>query len=400
MEEKKKVTFSDYLSILLKWRKFLIINMFIIGIISLGISFAIPKTYKATSTLSLSSSSESGMSGLGALLSGGNSALSMGAKLLGVTSGNEDIIYAILNSRSLLAKVVKKYNLVDYYSTSDSSIDRTINSFLGDAIFDASEYGFIQVSVIYEDPVIAAEMVNYIVSQTDSINIEFNILQAKRNREFIEKRFIQNKNDLKGAEEEFAEFQKKYGVFSVEDQIKMSVEISAEVEAQLLEKQIALSVLKNQVNPNPFMIKSIEDEINAVQHEVNKIRKGESNIDLMIPFKDVPDLQVKYLRLFREIEIQTKVLEFIYPLYEQALMDENKSMPTLFTIDEAVPPDMKYGPKRALIILGISSLFFFLFLFIVTKGENIISLKEPRNRIQEMEISFYNSLIKFYKLRF
>lgn len=400
MEEKKKVTFSDYLSILLKWRKFLIINIFIIGIISLGISFAIPKTYKATSTLSLSSSSESGMSGLGALLSGGNSALSMGAKLLGVTSGNEDIIYAILNSRSLLAKVVKKYNLVDYYSTSDSSIDRTINSFLGDAIFDASEYGFIQVSVIYEDPVIAAEMVNYIVSQTDSINIEFNILQAKRNREFIEKRFIQNKNDLKGAEEEFAEFQKKYGVFSVEDQIKMSVEISAEVEAQLLEKQIALSVLKNQVNPNPFMIKSIEDEINAVQHEVNKIRKGESNIDLMIPFKDVPDLQVKYLRLFREIEIQTKVLEFIYPLYEQALMDENKSMPTLFTIDEAVPPDMKYGPKRALIILGISSLFFFLFLFIVTKGENIISLKEPRNRIQEMEISFYNSLIKFYKLRF
>ena len=399
MEENKKVTFSDYLSILLKWKKFIIINMVLVGIISLGISFAIPKTYKATATLSLAANSEGGMSGLGALLSGGNSTISMGAKLLGVTSGNEDIIYAILNSRSLLAKVVQKYDLIDYYGTSDSSIDRTINSFLGDAIFDASEYGFIQVSIIYEDPFVAADMVNYIVNQADSINIEFNIMQSKRNREFIEKRFIQNKNDLKTAEEEFAEFQRKYGVFSVEDQLKMSVEISAGVEAQLLEKQIALNVLKNQVNPNPFLIKSMQDEISAIQKEVNKIRKGTSDIELMIPFKDIPDLQVKYLRLFREIEIQTKVLEFIYPLYEQALMDENKSMPTLFTIDEAVPPDMKYGPKRAFIVLGISSIFFFLFVFIVTKGEIILQIKEPKNRIQEMELTFYKKLNNFYRLR-
>lgn len=46
IKEKKEVTFTDYLSVLLKWKKFLIINLLLIGIITTGITFLIPEKFK------------------------------------------------------------------------------------------------------------------------------------------------------------------------------------------------------------------------------------------------------------------------------------------------------------------------------------------------------------------
>ncbi len=42
------------------------------------------------------------------------------------------------------------------------------------------------------------------------------------------------------------------------------------------------------------------------------------------------------------------------PMYEQAKVEEQKSIPTIMVIDKAVPPELKYSPKRSVIILGFS----------------------------------------------
>ena len=399
VNEKKEVEFSDYLSIIFKWRKLIIMNMTVVLFIATLISFLIPKTYKSTSTLTISSSSSGGMSGLGSLLSG-NSALSLGAKLFGVSSSNEDVILGIIGSRNVLTKVINKYDLIDYYSIGDSSIDRTIKAFTNDLIFDANEYGFIEISVIHKEADIAAEMVNYIVNLTDSINVELNIEQAKRNRIYIEKRFKQNQDDIITAEEAFAQFQKEKGVFAVEEQVQVSVMTAAQLEAPLLDKQIILNALKNQVSSDSYLIRNAQSEIDAIKKEIDKNNSGFSSNNLLIPFKSVPDLQIQYLRLYRELEIQNKILEFIYPLYQQALMEENKSIASLVILDAAVPADMKYGPKKAFIILGIGFITFFLMLYLVFKGEKVIDRKDSNNIVQTKEKEFFSWIIKKYKMKF
>lgn len=399
----KEKKFSDYLSIIYNWRKFFLINMIVIIILSTIYSFLIPKTYKATATLTLSSSSGSGLGNIGSLLSNGNSALSLGAKLFGVTSTNEDVILGILNSKFLLSKVINKYKLIDYYSVGDSSIDRTIKLLKGDLILDINEFGFIEVNAIHESPDTAAMIVNFMSEVADSINVELNIEQARRNRIFIEERYLRNKKELKEAEEKFKEFQQEYGVFAVEEQIQIAVAAAGELEAQLFEKQILLNTLKSQMSDESYLVKTVRNEIEAIKTQLKninkKVFKGDAE-SLLIPFDQIPDLQIKYIRLYREVEIQNKILEFIYPLYEQALMEENKSVPSLIALDAGIPPDMKYAPKKAFVILGISFVFFFILLFMIIRGDYTRKMSEPKNSAQHFEKRFYKRLTDFYKISF
>jgi|GEM_PF-5867958 len=99
---KKEVTFTDYLSVLFKWKKFLIINLYLVALINRAISFIISKTYKATATIMLPP--EQNM-GLAVLLSVGNSMMSLGSKYFGITNTSEDLIQGLLSSRSILCEL-------------------------------------------------------------------------------------------------------------------------------------------------------------------------------------------------------------------------------------------------------------------------------------------------------
>ena len=66
-----------------------------------------------------------------------------------------------------------------------------------------------------------------------------------------------------------------------------------------------------------------------------------------------------YVRLMRDYEIQNKLLEFIYPIYEQARIEEQKDMPVVLVVDTAIPPQKKSSPKRVLIVIGAFLISFF-----------------------------------------
>jgi len=108
----RKYSFSDYLSIILKWKKFFIIVLLVIGIITAGITLLLPNKYKATTTFMIPASKDFGLGGLGSLLSGQSSALEIGTRLLGVTSTNEDMIMGFMKSKAVIDKIAKKGVLI------------------------------------------------------------------------------------------------------------------------------------------------------------------------------------------------------------------------------------------------------------------------------------------------
>ena len=86
-------------------------------------------------------------------------------------------------------------------------------------------------------------------------------------------------------------------------------------------------------------------------------------MDVFIPLKNLPDLGIEYVRLYRELQIQEKILEFIMPQYEQAKINEKKDTPTVQVLDPAVAPIKRSSPKRMFMVLGAG--IFVLFLFII-----------------------------------
>ena len=399
----KQTKFIDYLYILYKWKKFLIINLLFIVTVSTIIAYLIPKTYKATATIMLAPKNNLGLSGLTNTLLSGNSAVSLGAKLFGMGKTNDDLLLGLLNSRAVISKVVYKFHLYKYYNIKNRNYDKLMKSLKSDLIFDRNEFGFITISVINEKPYVSAAMANYFVKLADSLNIYLDIEQAKRNKNFIEKRFLQSKKDLKAAEESFYHFQKKYGVFEVPEQVKAAIKTVGTLETKLIEKEILLKTTQDRYSKNSALYKTLYDQIQAIKSKLHELNfKSIDNLknSILIPLNEVPELQMKYVRHFRELKIKNKILEFLYPLYEQAKIEERKSIPTILIIDKAVPPQLKYAPKKAFIILGITFLFFCLFVLFIFRGEAANNRREFRNILDEKETKFFKGFIKFYKMNF
>ena len=399
---KKQVKFSDYIYVLYKWRKLLFINMFLIIAFATIYSFLITEKFKATSIVMVSQNNSNNMSGLSSLIGGGGFG-AVSAQLFGMTSPSQDIIFGILNSRTALTDVVNKFGLIDYYGISDNNIDRALKSFSNDVIFEPTENNMIEISVINEDPNLSAEMANYFVQLADSMNIEFNIEQARNNRIFIEKRYEKNIKDLSQAEDSMYRFQKKYGIFAVPEQLEASVKAAAQIEVQLVQQELMVDLLKQQYGENSPRYIEMNRQLDKLKFKVNELKKASKlsySSNVLFPFSEIPGLTLNYYRIFREIEIQTKVMEFVLPMYEQAKVEEQKSIPSLIVVDKAVPPQLKYSPKKAFIITLFFLLGLFLHLPLTFLAERLITTDKVRNPLEEKEKRFFLKIASMYRMKF
>lgn len=124
--------------------------------------------------------------------------------------------------------------------------------------------------------------------------------------------------------------------------------------------------------------------------------KSSSNI--FFPFGKIPGISLAYLRLYRNLEIQQQILEVILPLYEQAKVEEQKSIPTVLIVDKAIPPDEKHTPRRSFIIIGIVMLFFFLFVLLSFVGENAMKREKEGNTVEILTGRIFRTVHKFYRI--
>ncbi len=398
-ENNKKPLITDYIYVLYKWKRFFFIIMFIILLITSGLALLKPNQYKATASFMIPANKEFGLGGLGGLLSGESSALDIGSRLLGVTGTNEDMMLGFMKTKIVIDQIASKYNLYDYYEIDDRIYEDLYLALNDDLIFDANEYGYMETSVISTDSVMATKMVMDFIHLADSLNVHFNILQAKNFREFVEKRYDQTLRDLKNAEENYYSFQKEYGAFDVPEQIKALILASSELEVEVIQQEIILEGMRNKLGTNTPQFKEQKLNLDEFKKQLESLYNGKLENDFFIALQDIPDLQINYIRYYRDLEIQNRTLKFVYPIVEQARIDEQKNMPTVLIIDDAFVPQKKHSPKRSFIVLGVGFFSFWILLALILRGEKVLSRKEKENVIEEKEYNFYNKLASIFKVQ-
>jgi uncharacterized protein involved in exopolysaccharide biosynthesis len=398
----KPPKFGDYIYIIYKWKKFILINLLIVLILSVVYVLLLPLEYKATATITIPPEKEMGIAGLTNILGGKSSIASMGAKLFGASNQSEDVILGLLNSRSGLTKIINKFDLMSYYEIDDRNMDKALRAFRNDISSESNEYSMIDFSVVNKNPKLSAEIANYMVSLTDSMNIVLNIEAAKNNRIFIEQRYLKNISDLRNAEDSLYKFQKKYGIVAVPEQLEVTVKAAAEVESMLMKKQLEADLIKKVYGEDSPLYQNVTEERDLIKSKVQELKSSQnlsSWSNILYPFKEMPDIAIQYLRAYREVELQQTIMEFVLPMYEQAKVEEQKSIPTLLVVDKAIPPELKYKPKRAAIVIGLFFLATFLLIPFVFWGEKAVNREHPENPLQSKELNFFTRIIKIYRIR-
>ncbi|MBL0176437.1 MAG: hypothetical protein IPP94_14430 [Ignavibacteria bacterium] len=352
------------IEILVHWRRFLLINALIVTVLVSIVLILMPNTYKSTASV-IPPKQEAG---LGGALSQITKDLIPSALMgkLGASQGTYNYL-AILESRRTMEAVVKKFDLTTVYGISSGSMEKTIKALNGNVLFDIEKNGNIVLSVVDESPQRAADMANFFVAMLNEVNTELGSQEARSNREFLEKRFAQARSDMRAAEDTLTRFQERYGIYALPEQLRAAIQEVAQLRAQASISEVELGILERSLGRDNPQTRLKESEIRELHTKLRQMKSGNAesytkdDLSFFVPFKDVPELGLQYLRLYRDFEIQTKMLQFIIPLYEQARVDEQKNIPAVLVLDRGIPPERKDGPKR--MTIGLAALFGSLFFF-------------------------------------
>jgi capsule polysaccharide export protein KpsE/RkpR len=198
--------------------------------------------------------------------------------------------------------------------------------------------------------------------------IELKTQKSKNNRIFLEERLAEIRYNLRLAEDSLTHFQEISGIFSPEDQYKGIIEAYSQIETDLITKKIQKSILEKLKGENSADVGNINYEIDGIEKKLKEIKKFGEPSGTIPAIETLPEKAANYFRLLRDVEINTAILQFVIPLYEQAKIEEKKDIPTLQIIDYAVPVEVKSYPPRLIFTLIISfSVFLILFLFVIIK---------------------------------
>jgi len=295
----------------------------------------------------------------GGMLEGLASGLSSTIKDLGITplagKNKGESTYsplALISSREVQEKLVKEFGFMKIYDA--ATMEDAIHEFNSHVTSDILEEGNISIGFEDTDPVRAANIANRLVDELNGVNSKLAIEEAKFNRTYIEQRYSKLLSDLDSADRALGEFQKKYGVYELKSQAQAQLGTLAALEQQRFTTEIQLSNAEQLYGSDAAETNVLRSQLDEIKGKLNELKTGMdvNASSYFVPMNVMPDVALDYLRLTREVEIQSKLKAFLLPSYEQAKLDESRQSLFYLTLDRALPPLHKSRPKRLITLLS------------------------------------------------
>jgi len=383
MLEKRNFDILDYFLLLSRKKNLFIILALSIFIASyVSIYFFIPAKFDSTSLIVTSENDQVG--GIASLM---KSFSNLPVSIPGLKSGtNTDVFTTIIYSRTNLTNVIQKFDLYKEYN--DETMEKTIKELEDNIKAEETKQGAYSITVRDRSPQKAADMVNFIVEQLNKTLIDLNISKSRDNRFFLEKRYEDIKTNLKLAEDSLVIYQKESGILQVESQAKVSFEAYSRLEADLATKQIENSIITKLYGETSPQALTANISVKEYENKLNEIKNGKDKSGSILALKNLPQNSMKYLRHFRDVTIDNKMLEFIIPLYEQSRFEEQKNIPILKIIDIGIPAEKKAFPQRTLLSLLSTFILLLIIIFIMIIRERILVSTNSKLLIIRQNFSF------------
>jgi uncharacterized protein involved in exopolysaccharide biosynthesis len=346
--------------------KVTLLSTFLIIIFLIFIS---PISYRSVETI-LPPEKNSQISGLGVLL--GNSEIN---NLIsgGNSSANSQLFVEILKSRSAALFVVKTLKLKDFYNSEDNfeaveKLQKKLN-------IDLTKEGIVKVDVevssgflpiLFADSdslrLLASRISNCFVQALDQINQEKSSSKAKNARIYIESQLSITRSLLDSAEVALLEFQRKNKAIAVPEQLKSALDASAKLKSEIIQTELQINYLKDDVDENNKLYLALNKKLDDLRFQYKKFENGGE--DYLLAFKDMPQLAQSLASLVREIKIQNDVYIMLEQQYYKEKIQENRDLPTIEILDEAIPPK-KVSSPRILYSTVVGGIFSFLIISLI-----------------------------------
>lgn len=239
----------------------------------------------------------------------------------------------ILQSDEIREWVIAQYNLYEHYQIKpDGKFAKTkmMKKFAKNVNFRRTEFNSVEISVLDEDPNIAAGMANDIAARLDSVKNRIQKERAREGLKIVEAEYVYLKSQIQAMSDSLDKI-RSYGINDYVSQ------------AEVLNKEYAAAISKG----DSRAIKALEEKI-----------------AILSKFGGA------YVTLTENLELYLKQLSEIKLKYDQARVDAEQNIPHKMVVNYAYPADRKTYPKRSLIVMGATFATFCMTIFFLIGLEN------------------------------
>jgi len=356
MSEKKSIDLLDLLLFILDRKRALMYIMLGTLVTTYGLVYLfVDEQYEAMAVII--PSDDDNASGLTSMLKGLKS-LPMG---LGSSAGKSSVnrYNTIIFSRTSIESIIDRFQLLTVYDIDSTAVDareKAIKQLRKNIITNETKDDAFEIIVRANNAQLSSDMVNYIVEYLNRTIIDLKVQKSRDNREFLGERVDEIYRDLYASEDSLRKFQERSGLYDIKSQVPEMVSMYAKIETEVMTKQVQRSILERLYDTENPEVKALDIQIAEYQKKLNQMKSTKGPENIVLGMKNLPATSVEFLRRYRMMEINSTLLEFVLPLYEQSKIEEKKDYPILQIIDYAVPPAKKSWPPRTL-FAAIGALF-------------------------------------------
>jgi hypothetical protein len=296
-------------------------------------------------------------SGLGAL-----SGLVGAGAASGATSG--DLAKALLGSNTIKDTIAREF---DFATLLDLAKSKAPKKSAREAIRAATvqkydlKSGILEVSYKDIDPVRATQIVDRMVDLLDGEFSRLTLDKAGSKRKYLEESVAALQSETRRVSDKLISFQVKYGIIDFSTQASESTRAVAQVQSQVITKQVELDLQKKYLPESDSRIVKLKAELEGLRRLLAQMKVGGNDFDTgMVPQKLLPSLSAEYLTLKRDLEIQQTTLSLLKQQLEMAKLEEMDTSRTFQVLERAEVPEVRLSPNRSKIAVIATVAGFFL----------------------------------------
>ncbi|MBI1452592.1 polysaccharide biosynthesis tyrosine autokinase [Acinetobacter sp. FL51] len=240
--------------------------------------------------------------------------------------------------------VFTQNQLNDEYTIQKLSLPSAVKNILND--YSVAEKGkltgVLGLSYQGQDQQHITKVLNAILDVYKQQNIDRSSAESAQTLKFLDEQLPDLKKQLDTAEREFNKFRQQYNTVDVtkESELYLTQSVTLETQKAELEQKVAEAGAKYTAE-HPVM-QQMSAQLSALNKKIGELENT---------LKQLPDLQRRYLQLYREVEVKQQMYTSLLNSYQQLRIAKAGEIGNVRIVDTAVEPIEPIAPKKLQILI-------------------------------------------------
>ena len=278
------------------------------------------------------------------------SGLSSVSSLLGSEDQATNIVWTFFNSWQLHQEAIEKFGIREHYEFDGKYQADLLKIFRKNLTLEYNDENMFYLRFEDEDYKLAAQILQFILTKSDSMYNAYNTNQAKQSRIYMDARLKEVEHNLDSLEKVFTKFQAENNLYDPEIQLESTVKYLGTLQSERDALVQEISYEKMQRGDQTKRYEELSSRLKSLDASIAEAIKGKRNKMGVLALSKTPDLTAQYLKIESELKIQQTIYKFLRQQSEQLRLDEVNKPTNLVVLQPPWENDKKVRPGRSVIL--------------------------------------------------